>query len=168
MPSRTSIAGLGRWPGSIGSGRGSTRCWPAALGMGGWPTRLRVLGIAAFYGLVFALLDPTWEPFSLTGLWLVLSFAIACGLVGIADDLASWATARRWGVAGEMSVRPGSLVTALGSTAATRLLFLVPGVMIGTPRRSRSTRRSSTVRQRGRLAAMGLGCGRRSSAPWPG
>ena len=28
---------------------------------------LRVLGIAAFYGLVFALLDPTWQPFSVDG-----------------------------------------------------------------------------------------------------
>ncbi|MCU0484336.1 MAG: hypothetical protein MUC54_08750, partial [Chloroflexi bacterium] len=127
------------------------------LGRGRAADAARVVGIAAFYGLVFALLDPTWEPLSVTGLWLVLSFAVACGLVGIADDVATWATARRWGVASEMGVRPGSLLAALASTVATRALVLVPWVMIGTPEALDVDEERLDRPRRGRLAAMGLG-----------
>ena len=127
------------------------------LGHGRPADALRVLGIAAFYGLVFALLDPSWDPLSITGLWLVLSFAVACGLVGMSDDLASWATARRWGVASELGVRPGSLLAALASTVATRALVLVPGVMIGTPEALEVDEEHLDRPRRGRLAAMGLG-----------
>ena len=44
---------------------------------------LRILGIAAFYGITFSLLDPTWDPLSVTGLWLVLIMAVAFGLIGL-------------------------------------------------------------------------------------
>ena len=118
---------------------------------------LRILGIAVFYGIVFALLDPTWDPLSVTGLWLVLSFAVACGLVGMSDDLASWVAARRWGVAGELSVRPGSLLAAVGSTVATRVFVLVPGVMVGAPEALEIDEEHLDRGRRGRLAAAGLG-----------
>ncbi len=118
---------------------------------------LRILGIAAFYGIVFALLDPTWDPLTVTGLWLVLMMAVAFGLIGLSDDVASWAMARRWGVAGELAVRPGSLLAAIGSTVATRALVLVPGVMIGTPEALEIDEERLDTRRLGRLAGAGLG-----------
>ena len=127
------------------------------LGQGRRADVVRVLGIAAFYGVVFALLDPTWNPLSITGFWLVLSFAVACGLVGMSDDLATWATARRWGAASEFGIRRGSLLAAAVSTLATRVLVLVPGVMIGTPEALEVDEAHLDRPRRGKVAAMGLG-----------
>ena len=118
---------------------------------------LRILGIAAFYGIVFALLDPTWNPFSVTGLWLVLIMAVAFGIVGLSGDIAAWATARRWGIAGDLAVKPGSLVAAVGSTLFTRTLVLVPGVMIGSPEALEVHPEGLDRRRLGGLAGVGLG-----------
>ena len=129
----------------------------AALGHDRRGDALRVLAVAAFYGIVYALLDPSWNPLSVTGLWLVVCFAVACGLVGMSDDYALWATARRYGVASDLKVRPGSLVTALASTVATRLFVLIPGVMIGQPEALDVEEERLDRPQKGRLAASGLG-----------
>ena len=117
----------------------------------------RMLAIAAFYGVVFALLDPTWDPLSVTGLWLVLIMAVSFGLVGLSDDIASFLTARRWGVAGDFVIRPGSLMMAAGSTLVSRALVLVPGVMIGTPEALEIDGTNLDPRRAGRLAGIGLG-----------
>ena len=118
---------------------------------------LRILGIAAFYGITFALLDPTWDPLSVTGLWLVLIMAVAFGLIGLAGDISSWAAARRWGIAGELEVKPGSLVAAVGSTLFSRALVLVPGVMIGSPEALEIDEEHVDRRRLGGLAGVGLG-----------
>jgi hypothetical protein len=118
---------------------------------------LRILGIAAFYGIVFALLDPTWNPLSVTGLWLVLIMAVAAGLIGLSGDVAAWATARRWGSAADLAVKPGSLLTAVGSTLFTRVLVLVPGVMIGSPEALEVHPEGLDRRRLGGLAGVGLG-----------
>jgi len=95
--------------------------------------RLRLIGVIAFYGLVFSLLDKTWSPFSLKGLILLLSMMVAYGLVGIADDIVQWRTIRRWGLSADLTVRPANLLLAVFSTTTSRLFALVPGMMFGTP-----------------------------------
>ena len=118
---------------------------------------LRLVGIVAFYGVVFALLDPTWDPLSVTGVWLVVIMAVSFGLVGLSGDIAAWAAARRWGVASDLSVKPGSLVIAVGSTLFTRVLVLVPGVMIGSPEALDIDAEHTDRRRLGGLAGVGLG-----------
>ena len=118
---------------------------------------LRILGIAAFYGIVFAFLDPTWTPLSVTGLWLVVIMAVAFGIIGLSGDLAAWATARRWGVAGDLAIKPGSLLTAVGSTLFSRVFVLVPGVMIGSPEALEVDAERLDRRRLGGLAGAGLG-----------
>jgi hypothetical protein len=93
----------------------------------------RLGGIGAFYGLAFALLDPTWDPLSITGAWLVLVMAVAAGVVGLAGDIAAWAVGRRWGVVGDLEIRAGGLLAAIGSTLVSRVVVLSPGLMIGSP-----------------------------------
>ena len=127
------------------------------LGHGRWLAALQLAGIAAIYGLVFSLLDQTWDPFSVTGVWLFLSMAIAFGVVGIADDLACWSMARRWGVASDLDLRPGNLLVAVTSTFASRVAVLLPGVMIGMPEALEVDADALDARRRGRLAAVGLG-----------
>jgi hypothetical protein len=126
-------------------------------GHAGRATAMRLLGIAAFYGIVFSLLDPTWNPLTVTGLWLVLIMAVAFGLIGLSGDIAAWATARRWGVASELALKPGSLVTAVGSTLFSRTLLLVPGVMIGSPEVFDVDAARLDRRRLGGLAGVGLG-----------
>ncbi len=127
------------------------------LGTGRLLTLVRLAGIAAIYGFVFSLLDRTWDPFSITGAWLFLSMAIAFGIVGIADDLACWSVARRWGVAADLDLRPANLLVAVASTLASRVAPLIPGVMIGMPEALKVDTDALDTRRRGRLAAAGLG-----------
>ena len=126
-------------------------------GHGRLANALRILGIAAFYGIVFALLDPTWDPLSVTGLWLVLIMAVAFGLIGLSGDIAAWAAGRRWGIAGELAVKPGSLVAAVGSTLFSRAFVLVPGVMIGSPEALEIDEERVNRHRLGGLAGVGLG-----------
>ncbi len=127
------------------------------LGSGRLLTIVRLAGIAVIYGLVFSLLDRTWNPLSVTGAWLFLSMAIAFGIVGIADDLACWSLARRWGVAADLDLRAGNLVVAVASTLASRVATLIPGVMIGMPEALDVDEDALDARRRARLAAAGLG-----------
>ena len=127
------------------------------LGHGRRLAALQLAGIAAIYGLVFSLLDQTWDPFSITGVWLFLSMAVAFGVVGIADDLACWSAARRWGVATDLDLRPGNLLVAIASTFASRMAVLLPGVMIGVPEALAVDADALDGRRRARLAAVGLG-----------
>jgi alpha-tubulin suppressor-like RCC1 family protein len=94
---------------------------------------LKIVLVMLFYGLVFSLLDKTWNPFSLQGLVLFGSMTIAYGLVGIAADILQWRRIRRWGLAAELKIRPTNMLLAALSMATTRLLALVPGLMFGTP-----------------------------------
>jgi hypothetical protein len=110
--------------------------------------------IVLLYGLIFSLLERSWNPFTLAGLWLFVSMSFACGLVGLLDDLAEWRTARRWGLPTSLSVRPGNLVLALTSTAVSRVLTLVPGIMFGVPEAFEADTASlDKQRQRGLLLA---------------
>lgn len=94
---------------------------------------LGLLGVVAFYGLVFSLLDKTWSPFTIKGVFLFISMAFAFGLVGLLDDIVQWRTIRKWGHQGEFTVRPANIFLAAVSTTVSRLLALVPGLMFGSP-----------------------------------
>lgn len=94
---------------------------------------LRLLGVIIFYGLVFSLLDRTWNPLSLQGLVLFVSMSVAYGLVGLAADFYQWRAIRRWEMQADMTVRPTNAVLAIISTLTSRLFSIVPGLMFGTP-----------------------------------
>jgi hypothetical protein len=93
----------------------------------------RIIGVALFYGLIFSLLDRTWNPLSVTGLVLFLSMAIAYGVVGFADDILKWRALRRWDVPAEIAVRPTNFLLSAASILTSRFLGLIPGLMFGTP-----------------------------------
>lgn len=117
----------------------------------------RLGGIAAFYGLVFALLDPTWDPLTITGAWLVLVMAVAAGVVGLGGDIAAWAVGRRWGVVGDLEIRAGSLLAAIGSTLVSRVVALSPGIMIGSPEAIDIDPDRIDQRRLGMIGAVGVG-----------
>jgi hypothetical protein len=103
------------------------------LGRPVWFELLKLILVMLIYGLVFSLLDPSWKPFSLTGLYLFATMAIAYGIVGLADDIAQWAAARHWKLASGLTVRPGNLLTIVASTAFSRVFGILPGLMFGMP-----------------------------------
>jgi hypothetical protein len=103
------------------------------LGRPVWFELLKLILVMLIYGFVFSLLDPSWKPFSLTGLYLFVTMAIAYGIVGLADDIAQWAAARHWKLASSLTVHPGNLLTIVASTAFSRVFGILPGVMFGTP-----------------------------------
>jgi hypothetical protein len=107
------------------------------------------LGIVmVFYGLTFSLLDRSWNPFSLSGLVLFVSMTLAYGIVGVADDIIQWRVIKRWGLEADLSVRPANILLAILSTATSRLLTLVPGMMFGTPEALRTDEAAFSDRQR--------------------
>lgn len=111
----------------------NARFFGRRLGKTSFNDVLKVLGVMFFYGFIFSLLDKTWNPFSLKGLVLFGSMTVAYGLVGVADDILQWRRIRRWGLPAELKVRPTNILLAALSTAASRILSLVPGLMFGTP-----------------------------------
>ena len=93
----------------------------------------QLISVILFYGLVYSLLDHTWNPFSLNGLVLFTYMTVAYGIVGIADDIMQWRALKKWKVHAELSVRPTNLFISLFSILSTRLLEIVPGIMFGSP-----------------------------------
>jgi basic membrane protein A len=93
----------------------------------------RVVIIMLFYGATFSLLDPAWRPFTPTGLVLLFNMTLAYGIVGIAADFLQYRALRKWGTPASLTLRPTNLFLAVASTAVSRLLTLVPGMMFGTP-----------------------------------
>lgn len=118
---------------------------------------IRVGGLVLFYGLVFSLLQRGWNPISVTGLYLFFIMAMSFGLVGLADEVAKWNTARRWGISTSLSLRPANLVLAVASTSFSRLFGLIPGLMFGTPEAFEVDRKALTNRQEVKLLAVGSG-----------
>jgi hypothetical protein len=94
---------------------------------------LGLLGVVAFYGLVFSLLDKTWNPLTIKGIFLFISMTFAFGLVGLLDDIIQWRMIRKWGYQSEFTVRPTNIFLAAISTSVSRILALVPGLMFGSP-----------------------------------
>jgi hypothetical protein len=103
------------------------------LGRPVWYERIKLALIILIYGLIFSLLDPTWQPLSVNGVWLFITMGIAFGLVGLSDDIIQWNTARRWLLPTRISIRPGNLLMAGISTLFSRSLGLLPGIMFGMP-----------------------------------
>ncbi len=116
---------------------------------------VRMVGILAFYGLVFSLLDRTWQPLSLTGAALFVQMVVANGLAGIADDIAQWRAARRLGLPATFALRPALALVAVGSTAVSRAASIVPGILIGTPEAFEVQKSTREVAQEDRLVRVG-------------
>ena len=71
---RVPFLGLSRVPGTRLSEPVRRRPWLANL--------VRLAVIVAVCGLVFSLLERSWNPFTPSGIYLFLAMAIACGLIG--------------------------------------------------------------------------------------
>jgi hypothetical protein len=98
-----------------------------------WYELIKLAIILFLYGFIFSLLDNTWDPFSLTGLYFFASMTIAYGFIGLLDDIVQWAAARLWKIPANLSVAPGNLLTILFSAGASRIFGLLPGMMFGMP-----------------------------------
>jgi SH3-like domain-containing protein len=118
---------------------------------------VRAAGVMLFYGLVFSLLDKTWNPLSMQGLVLFGSMTLAYGVVGLLGDLRAWRAIRRWGLSAGLNLRPTNILLSLVSTATTRLLSLAPGLMFGTPQALQTDEGQFDDRQQDRLTRIGVG-----------
>ncbi|HUU61348.1 MAG TPA: DUF2510 domain-containing protein [Acidimicrobiia bacterium] len=125
------VVGPARWLGRAQRRLDATLA--TRLGGGRRLDRARLVGIVAIYGLVFSFLEPGWHPFSVTGLYLFLAMAAACGLVGISADLGKRVAARRLQIPTTLELRPANLIMAMASTGLSRAFSLVPGLLFGRP-----------------------------------
>ena len=116
---------------------------------------LRLVVIVLFYGLVFSLLEPDWNPLTTAGLWLFFSLTVANAVVGTADDLVQWRVARRWNLPAELAIRPTNALLAVLSTGISRVAAVVPGLMFGTPEVLRLDESSLDEARARRLAVIG-------------
>lgn len=117
------------------------------------------------YGIVLSLLDVTWDPLTVTGIWLLGGMILAVGLAGLGDDVAQWRAARGRGLATDLGLRPANLLLVMASAAISRTFLLVPGIMFGMPEafeidRERLDGRTDAYLQRvsaATIAGVGLG-----------
>ena len=103
------------------------------LGGRAWQDRVRLAGIVALYGVLFSLLQPGWNPFSVTGLYLFLAMTVACAAVGLSGSATKWVVARRLQAPAALGLRPANLLLAAASTGLSRAFSLTPGLMFGKP-----------------------------------
>jgi len=103
------------------------------LGSPLWFEVFKLIIVLLIYGFVFSLLDRSWKPFSITGIYLFLTMVIAYGLVGMADDITQWLAARLWKMPARVNVRTGNLLLIVSSTAISRIFGILPGIMFGMP-----------------------------------
>ena len=94
---------------------------------------LSLLGVAVLYGIIFSLLDITWNPFSASGLVLLGSMTLAYGMIGFLDDILQWLAVRKWGIPTEYNVRPTNILLSVISVGVSRAFSLLPGLMFGSP-----------------------------------
>jgi TolB protein len=94
---------------------------------------MQIISIVIFYGLIYSLLDPKWEPFTTRGLVLFAEMAIAYGMLGFTDDFIKWRNLKKWGIYSGFGIQPKNLMVSISSVLASRLLALVPGMMFGEP-----------------------------------
>jgi len=94
---------------------------------------LSLFGVAIFYGIVFSLLDETWQPFTAQGLVLLGSMTFSCGVIGALDVILQWRALRKWEIPAEYNIHPTAIFLSVFSVGISRLLALLPGLMFGTP-----------------------------------
>ena len=95
--------------------------------------KLRILILILVYGLVFSFLDHSWKPLSKEGIILFISMAAIYGLVGLLDDFIRWRMIRKWNLPIHLKFKPLNLLVAAISIIINRILFMMPGLMFGTP-----------------------------------
>ena len=121
------LSGIGRFFRGIGAAVGKLGRDSIVLSL------LTLALLILIYGLTFSLLEPGWSFLSTTGFWLFLCLTVGGGIVGLADDVIQWATARRWGAPTAIRLHPANLLIAFASTGFSRLFGVVPGFMFGSP-----------------------------------
>ena len=85
------------------------------------------------YGLAFSILDSDHGVPSKELLFLVLSLGLSVGIIELGDDVGKWWWARRLGASSKFVFRPVNMAVAFGVAAASRVLAVVPGFIIGVP-----------------------------------
>ncbi len=118
--------------------------------------KLRVLILILFYGLVFSLLDPAWKPFSQEGVLLFLSMTVVYGLVGMADDFIRASRIRKWKMPAHLTIKPANLMLSIASVALSRALFLMPGLMFGTPELLQTDEEAISPKRRKQLTIISM------------
>jgi hypothetical protein len=127
----------------------------AGLRRGRWPHWVRLVGIVGIYGLVFSFLEPGWHPFSVTGLYLFITMAVSCGVIGQLSGMLKYTVARRYGLSAEVGLRPANLLIAAASLGFSRAFSLYPGLMMGRPVAYRIDEESLEPARRARLLEVG-------------
>jgi hypothetical protein len=94
---------------------------------------LSLIGVAVFYGIVFSLLDETWQPFTTQGLVLLGSMTFSSGVIGFLGDILQWRALRKWEIPAEYNLRAASILLSVLSVGISRAVSLLPGLMFGSP-----------------------------------
>jgi len=113
--------------------------------------KLRILILIFVYGLMFSLLERSWDPFSKEGVILFLSMAFVFGLVGLVDDFIQWRMIKKWKLPINLKFKPLNLLVAVISIVVSRMLFLMPGLMFGTPELIQTTEKGVPADKQKRL-----------------
>ena len=130
-----------------------------------WLVFLGTLAVVLLlYGLIFAFLDPSFDPAKSDGWLLILALALSAGLISVVDDLSQYFFLRSHGEQAVVRVHAANLLVAAFSTLISRGTGLVPGILAGSPA---GLEEAHSERFETRLHFLGLGSmGASALAAW--
>lgn len=100
----------------------------------GWVwTMLQGIGLLVLFGIIYAFVDPDFDPRQPDAILVIFALTISIGLISLIDDLAQYAVLRRYGEHPVVRVHAGNGILAVLSALGSRVFQVTPGILIGSP-----------------------------------
>ncbi|MBI5033071.1 MAG: lamin tail domain-containing protein [Chloroflexi bacterium] len=107
--------------------------WMSASRLAWLGFAIKLVVILAIYGTILAYLDPSFSFITQDGLMLIVALGLSTGLIGMVDDLTSYAILRARGGDGVIRMHSGNFFIVVFSTLFSRVSGIVPGLILGSP-----------------------------------
>lgn len=107
--------------------------WMSASRLAWLGFTIKLAVILAIYGTILAFLDPSFSFVNQDGLLLIVALGLSTGLIGLVDDMTSYAILRARGGNGVIRMHSGNFLVVIFSTLFSRVSGIVPGLILGSP-----------------------------------
>jgi hypothetical protein len=96
-------------------------------------TVLKIAAMLLIFGVIFAFVDPNFDPTHPDAVLAILALALSFGLISLIDDVAQYFYLQRQGESPQLRVHAGNAVIAIISALSSRVFQITPGLLIGSP-----------------------------------
>lgn len=96
-------------------------------------TLAQVILLVVLLGIIYAFVDPGFDPLRPDAVLAILALTLSVGLIGMVDDFAQYFFLRRYRETPVLRVHAGNAILAILSALASRVFQITPGILIGNP-----------------------------------